>query len=860
MSVAPSLNISGYNWRNGFENNNIWVIYSDTFSQGLTTQGNSVPTIWGTPQFTEAGLLNLINVLPARAGLTAFTVLSDAIAWLYGEGKYFLSNQNYPFIPTTNLVYFMDAGYSASYPNVGSTLYDLSGNGATGDLLNGTGWNNLYTKSSLVFDGTDDKVYCNNNSAINFDGNQVYTVLSWIYPQGAGTTWHGIFSKGNDQQYALTINSGSAFFHYETNLSAAAALNSSAGSVVYNRWQMVGVRYKNPGREIILNGTVIASDSATVSSSSNTEQLRIGEGNTAEVFRGNINSTMIWDRNLTDDEILQAYYKAPIVTSGLIFNIDAANIVSYPNTGTNWYNLASTTSNATLNNSPTFSNDAGGCFVFDGTDDYVSFSNPLNQAQLAQVWTVQAWINIQSKPPQILVDGLAAGLYIEFVQGDNSLLYLNGGVNDYYTYGGQFTNQGWVLATFRFNNANGDRQIWRNLTNISTGGPNFTSTPASQGGTFTIGSNGSSTILGKVANVLIYNRYLTDNEIQQNYSAYQNRFESYQAFANGGTVTTLTQNGINYRVHTFNSSGTLSVTKGGDVEVLMVAGGGGGGSGADSFWEAGGGGGAGGLINNTGFPVTDGTNYTVTIGAGGAGGLNQTNTTPSNRSGNGSNTTFSTLTTVGGGGGGGAYYAPDNGGSGGAAEGRNLYPNASGTQYQGYNGGSGNGLSSTDGAGGGGAYYAPDNGGSGGAAEGRNLYPNASGTQYQGYNGGSGNGFSSTDGAGGGGGGAGGIGQNGQAVYPFKGGDGGIGRIFTFSGNTGVYYGGGGGGKTAVSGAGVGGVGGLGGGGNGGVAGGSAVGTSGTANTGGGGGGGLSTSTPTGSGGSGVVMIRYIIP
>jgi hypothetical protein len=301
------------------------------------------------------------------------------------------------------------------------------------------------------------------------------------------------------------------------------------------------------------------------------------------------------------------------------------------------------------------------------------------------------------------------------------------------------------------------------------------------------------------------------SQVTQQYGATRGRFESYQAFANGGTVTTLTQNGINYRVHTFNSSGTLSVTKGGDVEVLMVAGGGGGGSAADSFWEAGGGGGAGGLIHNTGFPVTDGTNYTVTIGAGGAGGLNQTNTAPSNRSGNGNNTTFSTLTAVGGGGGGGAYYASTTGGSGGGAEAWIYGPGSAGTQFQGYNGGAGNGMASTNGAGGGG-------------------------------------------------GGAGGPGQNGQAVSPLKGGDGGIGQSFTFVGNTPTYYAGGGGAKTAASGSGPGGVGGLGGGGNGGVAGGSAVGTSGTANTGGGGGGGLSTSTPTGSGGSVVVMIRYIIP
>ena len=812
MSVAPSLNITGYNWRNGFDSNNIWTIYSDTFSQGLSTQGNSIPTIWATPQFTEQGLIDLINVLPARAGLSKFTTLSSAITWLTGEGKYFISNQNYPQMITDGLQFFVDAGLTASYPQVNSSWYELSGS-LTGQLNNTPTWTNYKTKSYFIFDGTDDWTNFSNNTNLN---SNTITVSSWFNPDAVSQNGF-LFEKGYvNSQYALFFEGGSFKLRFMfDNLPYSDFQITGSDYMTAGRWYNATVTYDGSVAKMYINGTNVLTTTYNGTISVNNNGERIGSwyngSTTGYHFDGAIAKTLVYNRALTNSEVLLNYYEGNIVTSGLVFNIDAANIVSYPGVGTSWYNLASTTSNATLNNSPTFSNDAGGCFVFDGTDDYVSFANPLNQAQLSQVWTVQAWINIQSKPPQTLIDGLASGLYIEYVQGNNSLLYLNGGVNDYYTYGGQFTNQGWVLATFRFNNANGDRQIWRNLSNISTGGPNFTSTPASQAGTFTIGSNGSSTILGKVANVLIYNRYLTDNEIQQNYGAYQNRFQSYQAYANGGTVTTLTQNGVNYRVHTFTSSGTLSVTQSGDVEVLMVAGGGGGGSAADSFWEAGGGGGAGGLIHSTGFDVTDGTNYTVTIGGGGAGGLNQTNTAPSNRSGNGSNTTFSTLTAVGGGGGGGAYYASTSGGSGGGAEAWIYGPGSAGTQYQGYNGGAGNGLASLNGAGGGG-------------------------------------------------GGAGGPGQNGQAVSPLKGGDGGIGQSFTFTGNTPTYYAGGGGGKTAGNGSGAGGVGGLGGGGNGGVAGGSAVGTSGSANSGGGGGGGLSTSTPTGSGGSGVVMIRYIIP
>ena len=69
-----------------------------------------------------------------------------------------------------------------------------------------------------------------------------------------------------------------------------------------------------------------------------------------------------------------------------------------------------------------------------------------------------------------------------------------------------------------------------------------------------------------------------------------------------------------YRVHMYTNagSGTFEVSAGGDVEVLVVAGGGGGGRFA-------GGGGAGGVIFSNAVAVVVGSNYTVTVGAGGTG-------------------------------------------------------------------------------------------------------------------------------------------------------------------------------------------------------------------------------------------------
>ena len=58
--------------------------------------------------------------------------------------------------------------------------------------------------------------------------------------------------------------------------------------------------------------------------------------------------------------------------------------------------------------------------------------------------------------------------------------------------------------------------------------------------------------------------------------------------ASGGTTSDINVGGLNYRVHTFNSSGTFTVSVGGLIEYLIIGGGGGGGA------RLGGGGGAGG--------------------------------------------------------------------------------------------------------------------------------------------------------------------------------------------------------------------------------------------------------------------------
>ena len=60
-----------------------------------------------------------------------------------------------------------------------------------------------------------------------------------------------------------------------------------------------------------------------------------------------------------------------IVTDNLIQCFDAGNVKSYPGSGSTWTDLGPRGINATINNSPTFSSNNNGLFVFDGSDENI---------------------------------------------------------------------------------------------------------------------------------------------------------------------------------------------------------------------------------------------------------------------------------------------------------------------------------------------------------------------------------------------------------------------------------------------------------------------------------------------------------
>ena len=272
-----------------------------------------------------------------------------------------------------------------------------------------------------------------------------------------------------------------------------------------------------------------------------------------------------------------------------------------------------------------------------------------------------------------------------------------------------------------------------------------------------------------------------------------------------GNSINIASDNPNYRYAYFANNGTFIIDNDLECEILIVGGGGGGGR--NDGMEGGGGGGAG-AVGLGSIYLRKNITYNITIGNGGNGAASH---------GNGANGTDTTI--IGDliserayGGGGGGWQTGANGGSGGGGSGH---------------GGSYNGGSATKGI----------------SSSGINTS-----IIYYGNNGG----YGYWQSGGSGGGGANNTGNTTGAMNRMNGANGGNGIQTSILGIS-TYYGGGGGGAFGEGGSSVG-LGGLGGGGNGGNRGSPA---SGSANTGGGGGG--SSGSGAANGGSGILIIRYLI-
>ncbi len=217
------------------------------------------------------------------------------------------------------------------------------------------------------------------------------------------------------------------------------------------------------------------------------------------------------------------YVGPDIVQNGLVAVFDAGSTRSYPGTGTVWYNLIGTV-NGTLSDTSIGTTTAG-VMTFDGVDTTITI--PL--ASLASTdFTVIGVTQRTNAATGRLISG----------KNNNWLL------GQWDAYMRQYFSQGWVTGIGAGSGAVYDdleTHIWCGTGDISADtyklrDDNVEYTTAAAGGSqgpngFLLGNyyagnsgNGSEFGIGTITVLLVYNRVLTDAEIDQNFNAQKNRF------------------------------------------------------------------------------------------------------------------------------------------------------------------------------------------------------------------------------------------------------------------------------------------------------------------------------------------------
>jgi hypothetical protein len=213
-----------------------------------------------------------------------------------------------------------------------------------------------------------------------------------------------------------------------------------------------------------------------------------------------------------------------IITDGLISYLDAANLRSYPGSGTVWNDLTINSNNGSLVNGPVYNNTYGGNITCDGGNDYIQPTGSVTSFTLSMVYQPLVFDTDPGGPgryncPIETNSGGGNNMFLRYGNANGSSLTLanhniftsqlgitvNHVVNQVYD----------VVITF--NNSNGAVAVYSNgeLKANTTFVDQLTYQGTRQLG-FTFNC--------RYYNFKLYNRALSSTEVTQNYNALKGRF------------------------------------------------------------------------------------------------------------------------------------------------------------------------------------------------------------------------------------------------------------------------------------------------------------------------------------------------
>jgi hypothetical protein len=254
-----------------------------------------------TPTATQSMNFNLSVGGPNNNNGAPYDATGDGSSGLYIGRSQFERGILTDYTPTTTTA-----------KNRGTTLTDLSGNGNTGTLVNGVGYNSG-NGGSLSFDGTDDYILGTIPSS-TFSG--AHSICCWFYRETV-TEWAGLFSNN------VNTTSCSIFTFITTSNSLGtnqAGVNGTSiavdlGADHLNKWIYAVITYAGSTNGSAVNvyaykdGSLLTATGSLYWNLSSSSSYYIGRHWTSgsQILDGFIPQVSIYNRALTAAEIQQNY-------------------------------------------------------------------------------------------------------------------------------------------------------------------------------------------------------------------------------------------------------------------------------------------------------------------------------------------------------------------------------------------------------------------------------------------------------------------------------------------------------------------------------------------------------------------------
>lgn len=427
-----------------------------------------------------------------------------------------------------------------------------------------SGWTTGRLGKSLNFDSENDRVDIPDSGSLNFGGITTTTFAAWVYldsypplgdnyiyqiigdesacAAGGSVIWR-IGSQGSiTYQKRIGINFRSPTDHDDQNNT----------DLPLRTWTHIAVTTDGTNARYYINGRLDTTNAYAFTPQSSPCSWGIGymNGGNARFFDGKIDDVRIYKRTLSPEEISAlarlnqtagAKAQTGVVPNGLV------GYWSFGGEYMNWNNnraldASPSRNDGTITNMSTSTSAIQGilgqALKFDGVDDYINVGDPANNSldfEITNPFSISAWVNRPVKGSSVGVvykrSAISSGYDFSITTAD--ILQFNLGDN----FGSAFrigadtvgtvpnVNQWYhVVVTYSGNGASSGinmyidgvkQSITNNFDNLG-GGSSFTTEPLSIGAR----ENGTGRQFnGRIDEVRVYNRSLSDSEVLQLYRA-----------------------------------------------------------------------------------------------------------------------------------------------------------------------------------------------------------------------------------------------------------------------------------------------------------------------------------------------------